>query len=343
MLIPLSLSFVLQIGAFCCPHDLLACWTIVKGQTAQPLKLAERERGIELYKQGKAAEAVQALKKVVKDNAEDYAAWYFLGLALIQKKELKDATKSFETALKLQPGFAAGHTGLSYALLLRNKSSDAVREAQAALSLNPGISEAHYVIGVVRLRASAQEDALQQAEIAIKLSPQSAPAYLLKSQALVSFVNDALLLKQKESPDNRQARCREAADSLEKYLQLSPNTEERETWTHQLESLRFYGASHRPAEIFSSMEVTTKARVLSKPEPAYTDSARSNQIRGTVILRVIFASDGTVKHFLVVTGLPYGLTEAAIKAARRIKFVPGMIDSRPVSIFIQLEYNFNLY
>jgi len=41
--------------------------------------------------------------------------------------------------------------------------------------------------------------------------------------------------------------------------------------------------------------------------------------------------------------LPFGLTEQAIAAARQIKFVPAVKDGRPVSVFMQLEYNFNLY
>ncbi|MFN2510969.1 MAG: energy transducer TonB [Pyrinomonadaceae bacterium] len=89
--------------------------------------------------------------------------------------------------------------------------------------------------------------------------------------------------------------------------------------------------------------MTTKARVLRKPEPQYTEAARRNGVTGTVVLRSVFSSDGTVKHFVVVSGLPDGLTEQALRAARRIKFVPATIDGRPVSMFIQLEYNFNLY
>jgi hypothetical protein len=38
--------------------------------------------------------------------------------------------------------------------------------------------------------------------------------------------------------------------------------------------------------------VTSKARVLSKPEPTYTEAARKNQITGTVVLRAVFSSGG---------------------------------------------------
>lgn len=84
-------------------------------------------------------------------------------------------------------------------------------------------------------------------------------------------------------------------------------------------------------------------RVLSKPEPSYTDEARYQGVAGTVVLKCVFSANGEVKHFLILSGLPYGLTEQSIKVARRIKFVPATKDGRPVSMYVQLEYYFSLY
>ena len=93
--------------------------------------------------------------------------------------------------------------------------------------------------------------------------------------------------------------------------------------------------------IYIGREVDVKARLLTKPEPRYTADARKNNISGTVILKVIFAKTGEVKNIRVASGLPYGLTEEAINAARQIKFTPAMIDGTPVSMWMQLEYNFS--
>lgn len=324
------------------PFDVFAV-----AQSAATANADERAHGLALYKQGKFADAAKVFRKAVDKNKSDDEGWYYLGLALLQQpKETKNASKAFETAIKLRPNFAAAHAGLSYSLLARNKSSEAIREANLALSIDPKTVDAHYVIGVAHLRAGAKEAALQEAETVIKLNPQGAAAYLLKSQALTSFFGDAMVITKPESPEVRQARYREAAEALEKYLQLAPNAKEKQTWLEQLESLRFHTASYRKSagiEVFSGREVTTKARVLRKPEPQYTEAARKNGVVGTIVLRALFASDGTVKHFLVVSGLPDGLTERAIRAARLIKFTPATIDGRPVSMFVQLEYNFNLY
>jgi TonB family protein len=97
------------------------------------------------------------------------------------------------------------------------------------------------------------------------------------------------------------------------------------------------------SKVFSSGEVERKVEILSKPEPTYTAEARQNQINGTVVLRAVFSASGDVTDIHAVSGLPDGLTERAIAAAKQIKFVPAMKDGRPVSVSMQLQYNFNLY
>jgi TonB family protein len=97
------------------------------------------------------------------------------------------------------------------------------------------------------------------------------------------------------------------------------------------------------SRIFSGKDVTSKARVLEKPEPTYTEAARKNQITGTVTLRAVFSAGGAVTNIHAVSGLPDGLTERAIAAAKSIRFVPATKDGHPVSMWMELQYNFNLY
>lgn len=334
-------GFVFVIAAVLCLS------TISAFAQTPPATASARLRGIDLYQQKKYSEAADVLKQAIGKDKSDADAWYYLGLALItDPRSLKDASKSFETSVKLRPDFAGAHSGLAYALLLRDKTADAAREARKALAIDATIGDAYYILGVTRLRAGSREEALQNAETAIKLQPDVAQPYLLKSQALVNFMGEAVIGEPNDSAEDRKARTKAAADALARYLELNPNSEHKDTWTEQLESLRFFvnsGKSGETQSVFSTKDVTTKARVLTKPEPQYTDDARANQVTGTVILRCIFAADGTVKHFLIVRGLPFGLTEQSLRAARRIKFVPATKDGRPVSIFIQLEYNFSVF
>ena len=95
-------------------------------------------------------------------------------------------------------------------------------------------------------------------------------------------------------------------------------------------------------KIYKGRDVHTKARLITKPEPSYTESARDHGITGVVVLRAVVAANGKVTNIRVLVGLPKGLTERAIEAAKQIQFVPAMRDGKPVSMWIQLEYYFNL-
>ena len=96
-------------------------------------------------------------------------------------------------------------------------------------------------------------------------------------------------------------------------------------------------------EIFKGKDLTTKARIMSKPEPSYTEQARKDQITGTIVIKCVFAASGAVTNLVVLSTLPDGLTEKAVRAAKQIRFIPPQKDGRFVSMYIQLEYNFNLY
>lgn len=102
-------------------------------------------------------------------------------------------------------------------------------------------------------------------------------------------------------------------------------------------------AGGESAPAVAPKETTRKARVITKPEPTYTEEARKNQVTGTVVIRGVFSSYGQVTNLRFVSGLPFGLSEKAMAAARQIRFIPAIKDGHFVSMYIQLEYNFNLY
>jgi TonB family protein len=97
------------------------------------------------------------------------------------------------------------------------------------------------------------------------------------------------------------------------------------------------------ANAFTVKEVDRRPFIAFKPEPTYTEQARQNALAGSVILKLIFTADGSVTNIKVASGLPYGLEENAIEAAKKIKFIPAMKDGKLVSTWMQLEYNFNFY
>lgn len=99
----------------------------------------------------------------------------------------------------------------------------------------------------------------------------------------------------------------------------------------------------QPDNPLSDAGLVRRPRILSKPEPVYTEEARQNQITGTVVLSAVFSETGEVTNIQVIRGLSHGLNERAIEAARRITFVPAESNGKKISYRMTLEYNFNLY
>jgi tetratricopeptide (TPR) repeat protein len=198
----------------------------------------------------------------------------------------------------------------------------------------------HY-LGLAFERQNKTGDGRKAHEKAARLGDYLLEVYFSK----IGSADSKLLFEQIREP------LSEAADSARKFLALNPglSKKKREDWNdrvgylHEFAELYKNNGDQSERRIFSGKEVTTKARVLSKPEPTYTVEARKNQVTGTVVLRAIFAADGKVRSIFPVRTLPDGRTRQAIIAARQIRFVPATKDGQPVSTFMQLEYSFNLY
>lgn len=85
-----------------------------------------------------------------------------------------------------------------------------------------------------------------------------------------------------------------------------------------------------------------KPTILYKAKASYTEDARQNGIEGEVVLNVVFAWDGTINSIRVVRGLPDGLTEKAIEAAKKTRFQPAVNNGMPVSVRGDLSFTFAL-
>jgi TonB family protein len=94
--------------------------------------------------------------------------------------------------------------------------------------------------------------------------------------------------------------------------------------------------------LYKGKEVDKKVSIKKKPEPSYTNQARENGIEGTVIIRCIFTATGRVTNIKVISALPDGLAERAVEAAKKIKFIPATKDGHPVSMWMELQYEFHL-
>ena len=89
---------------------------------------------------------------------------------------------------------------------------------------------------------------------------------------------------------------------------------------------------------------TSSVEITYKPQPVYTDDARSMKLEGEVLLEVSFGANGTLHVNRVVRGLGHGLDEAAVAAANKMRFKPALRMGQPVDstavvhVLFQLAY-----
>lgn len=84
-------------------------------------------------------------------------------------------------------------------------------------------------------------------------------------------------------------------------------------------------------------------QITSKPRANYTEEAKKNGTQGTVTLKVTFLSNGAIGNISVVKGLPDGLNELAVAAARNIRFDPERKNGVAVTVTKQVKYDFTIY
>jgi TonB family protein len=90
------------------------------------------------------------------------------------------------------------------------------------------------------------------------------------------------------------------------------------------------------------MSSSLRPKILYREKAKYTEEAKNNKIEGNVVLNAVFGVDGKLSDIKVVQGVPFGLTENAIAAAKKIRFEPAVKDGQPVSVRGKLEFKFEL-
>ncbi|HYW73987.1 MAG TPA: hypothetical protein VE961_23395 [Pyrinomonadaceae bacterium] len=90
--------------------------------------------------------------------------------------------------------------------------------------------------------------------------------------------------------------------------------------------------------------------IKNKPDPDWPKSVKKRSSLA-IVLRAVFRSDGTITNLHYIETRPAksddysadevkDLIKRALDAASRIEFVPATKDGKPVSMWMELEYNF---
>ena len=170
---------------------------------------ADTARGVELYQQGKYAEAQSELAKAVEGNPNDANAHRFLGLALVEQHKPNEAEEHLNKANELEP---SGDTKLALARMYIEKKD--LDKAQSLMEDADG-DELNYVRGLMQFNRQQNQEAIESFESYLKNHPNQPYAHYYAGLAyngakrpdkMLSHFEMFLRLKP-DAPESRKVRA----------------------------------------------------------------------------------------------------------------------------------------
>ena len=93
--------------------------------------------------------------------------------------------------------------------------------------------------------------------------------------------------------------------------------------------------------IYKHGEVSRRVAFRYRPSPSLTDEALAHAVRGEVVLSAVLCRSGRVTDIQVIEGLPFGVTERAVEAARQARFAPAEKDGQAVAVETRFVFKFS--
>jgi Flp pilus assembly protein TadD len=113
-----------------------------------PALASAQTPGIDLYKQGKHAEAATALASEVQASPDNKELLTYLGLARANAGDPGGALDPLKKAISLDSEYAEAHFGLGLAFVKMKNLGEAVPELEKAVKLAPNHAYANYNLGM---------------------------------------------------------------------------------------------------------------------------------------------------------------------------------------------------
>lgn len=124
--------------------------------------------------------AVKTLKEAVKYNSTYARLHFYLAYSLMKSSQYAESIKYFKKSVELEPNDPSVLEQFSEAYYLNKKYRDALKTANHALKLNPKASNAIYVIGVTNLELGDKNEAMRAQQALDGLDKMKANALLEK-------------------------------------------------------------------------------------------------------------------------------------------------------------------
>lgn len=149
-------------------------WTLIT--LTMPILSWGQSRGIELYKQGKYAEAAQVLATEIKQAPDDVEKLSYLGLARVYAGDANGAMEPLKKAIAKNDKYANAHFGLGLCYVKLKNLDKATTELERAVELDPNNAYAHYYLAMTYNQTGKKDRAVLHFRRFLELAPNAPEA-----------------------------------------------------------------------------------------------------------------------------------------------------------------------
>ncbi|MGQ0761759.1 MAG: TonB family protein [Acidobacteriota bacterium] len=190
----------------------------------------------------------------------------------------------------------------------------------------------------IELRLREVQRSLEEHEKLVQQNQQLDPRARAEAEARLRQIQQKLeehkrlLQKYQQQEGSDSEKAREAhyrlAELLAKYQESAQMRDEQK----YVEAQKLLEQQYRE---------TRKPRVIHRVEPVYPVDAREKQIKGSVVLTMVVDREGIPQEIKIRRSLYPSVDQAAIEAARQMRFEPALKDGQPVSDTLVVEFYFS--
>jgi adenylate cyclase len=209
--------------------------------------------------------ARQMFERAVKVDPDFAAAWAGLANAYVdlfrwsrKPRDLEEAKRASENALKLNPNSAEAYVSAGQALAIQRRFPEAANAFERAIKEDPAVSEAYYLYGRALVESGDVEKAVELFEKAQQVRPDDYESHTLRAQALTELGRE----------DEARHASQVAVECIEKHLELNPD--EARAYSLGASLLIRLGQNER------SKQWTQQAMMLAPADPLILYNAACN-------------------------------------------------------------------
>jgi len=158
------------------------------------------------------------------------------------------------------------------------------------------------------------------------------------SEVRRNLIEHARLLEEYQQKAAKSSRVPEAQTTLAELLAKYPDAK----ITRQGQVLDDQKHLEELQAKLASVQNTRKPRVIRRVEPVYPADARDKNIKGSVVLTMVVDRDGNPQDIKIWEALYPSMDQAAVEAARQMRFEPALKDGQPVPETLLIEFYFSL-